>query len=94
MIPASGNPPVFGFTLEDTLAAAHDNLSCYVSEHGAVDITKLGKNRFELRVPAPFAEARARLNCTMPGPNKGDDAPRWRWFGMLVTLDQSDQTQP
>jgi hypothetical protein len=32
--------------------------------------------RAEVRFPGPLPSGRARVNCTMPGPDG-----RWRWFG-------------
>lgn len=88
------NPPTFGFTVDDSLAGKLSQMSCFFSEQGKPDIQIVGKNRVELRVTEPFEEERVRLNCTMPGPQpKPGEDQRWRWFGMLLTTSQPDDTQ-
>jgi poly-beta-1,6-N-acetyl-D-glucosamine N-deacetylase len=69
------NPPAFGFTLDASLTNT-GALSCFHSPFGPVPITKLGTHRVEIRFPKAFKPGRARINCTMPGPNR-----RIRWFG-------------
>ena len=68
------NPPLYGFTL----AADMDNerqLRCFNSKYGKLDVAIIGR-RAEIRMPGPLVGKRARVNCTMPGPDG-----RWRWFG-------------
>lgn len=87
-ITADKNPPAFGFTLDDSLAKQASTLSCFLSEQGKPNIQVVGKNRVELRAPAAFTEERVRMNCTLPGPTpSNDDGPRWRWFGVLLSVD-------
>ncbi|MEQ9348992.1 MAG: polysaccharide deacetylase family protein, partial [Alphaproteobacteria bacterium] len=69
------NPPDFGFTVMADVAGL-DRMACYASGQGQARIERLGPNRFEVRMAQPFATARARVNCTVPGPDG-----RWRWFG-------------
>ncbi len=69
------NPPAFGFSVDTTLKGLNQ-LACYHSQLGKVNLTRLGKTRIEIRFEKRFKRGRSRLNCTMPGPDK-----RWRWFG-------------
>ena len=71
------NPPAFGFTVDPGVKFL-DRLACYHSRQGRLSLERLGTYRIEVRPKAPFRPGRARINCTMPGP---DD--RWRWFGIL-----------
>ena len=68
------NPPDFGFTLAPEIAT-NSQLSCFNSTYDQLKISRLGP-RAEVRFPGPLPSGRARVNCTMPGPNG-----RWRWFG-------------
>ncbi len=71
------NPPAFGFTLAEDLPNV-GQLACYSSHHGGpVRIERLGDRRFEIRLDSPFPRGRARINCTVPGPDQ-----RWRWLGV------------
>ena len=69
------NPPALGFTLDRSLGAA-PGLACYAGVDSAPDLTRLDTRRIEVRFARPFPPGRARVNCTMPGPNG-----RWRWHG-------------
>jgi hypothetical protein len=42
--------------------------------------------RVEIRMKAPFAEERPRINCTLPVAGAAGAEPRWRWFGALYTV--------
>ncbi len=68
------NPPAFGFTLVPEIA---DNrqLRCFNSTYGKLSVDRIGP-RVEVRFPGALPSGRARVNCTMPGPDG-----RWRWFG-------------
>jgi hypothetical protein len=68
------NPPDFGFTLAPEIATKNQ-LSCFNSTYDQLEISRLGP-RAEVRFPGPLPSGRARINCTMPGPDG-----RWRWFG-------------
>ena len=68
------NPPNYGFTLAPEIANDRQ-LRCFNSAYGKLEVNILGP-RAEIRLPGPFEQGRARINCTMPG---GDG--RWRWFG-------------
>jgi len=71
------NPPAFGFTLTKKIKNI-GQLACYSSYHGGpVHIERLGDTRFEVRLKSPFPPGRARINCTVPGPDG-----RWRWLGV------------
>ena len=68
------NPPALGFTLVQEIA---DNrqLRCFNSTFGKLNVDRIGP-RAEVRFPGALPSGRARVNCTMPGPDG-----RWRWFG-------------
>lgn len=70
------NPPLFGFTLPADIGNL-DQLACFASGQGPTAIERLGERRIEVRLVDPFPPGRARINCTLPGPDG-----RWRWFGM------------
>ena len=55
-------------------------LRCFNSIFGKLDVTTLGQ-RAEIRLPGPLTGKRARINCTMPGPDG-----RWRWYGRQFLL--------
>jgi len=71
--PAS-NPPPFGFTVDESVAEVK-SLNCFAST-GESNLERLGERRIEIRLAQPLQPGRARINCTMPGPEG-----RWRWFG-------------
>jgi len=77
------NPPDFGFSVDPTIDKL-DQLACYNSQQGRLNIERLGASRIELRFAEALPRGRSRINCTMPGGNG-----RWRWFGrqFLVDLD-------
>ena len=76
LLPATSNPPNFGFTVAADLAGL-EHLACYHSAIGKLAVQLLGKSRIEIRFAKPFAVGRSKINCTMPGTNG-----RWRWLGM------------
>jgi len=69
------NPPAFGFTVDPTIPDV-DRIDCYASGQGRTKVEALG-TRVEVRLAEPFPAGRARINCTMPGPDG-----RWRWYGV------------
>ena len=70
----SENPPLYGFTLASDMDQERQ-LRCFNSKYGKLDVAIIGR-RAEIRMPGPLVGKRARINCTMPGPDG-----RWRWFG-------------
>lgn len=68
------NPPAYGFTLSADMDQERQ-LRCFNSNYGKLEVAILGK-RAEIRMPGPLSGPRAKVNCTMPGPEG-----RWRWFG-------------
>ena len=70
----NNNPPNYGFTLAKDIANDRQ-LRCFNNVYGKLEVNILGP-RAEIRLPGPFEQGRARINCTMPGGNG-----RWRWFG-------------
>ena len=76
VLKADDNPPVFGFTVAESVAGL-SALACYPSHLGAAaPVEVLGTHRVEVRFDKPFPAGRSRINCTMPGPDR-----RWYWFG-------------
>ena len=75
----STNPPSLGFTISPNIKPREDGsyrgLNCYSSQ-GDLSLLELGGGRIEVRLSEPFKAGRARINCTMLGPDG-----RWRWFG-------------
>ena len=69
------NPPAFGFTVTADVGDL-GRLNCSASGAGATIVERLGARRIEVRIDEAFAPGRARINCTLPGPDG-----RWRWFG-------------
>lgn len=69
-----GNPPAIGFTLDPELADAGP-VSCFATQTGRTLVERMD-DRIEVRLSQPFPPGRARINCTMPGPEG-----RWRWLG-------------
>lgn len=75
------NPPAFGFTVQ-SMVTGLDRLLCYASTQDApVPVQRLGDNRIEVRMPAPFPRGRGRINCTLP-----DSSGRWRWLGQAFVI--------
>ena len=68
------NPPALGFTLIPKIADSRQ-LRCFNSTYGKLSVDRIGP-RAEVRFPGALPSGRARVNCTMPGPDG-----RWRWFG-------------
>lgn len=79
--------PAIGFTVADELVGDLKNLSCFSSTDDKPEVQIVGKRRVEIRLKAPLAEDRPRINCTLPVATNGADEPRWRWLGMLYTVD-------
>jgi hypothetical protein len=81
------NKPVIGFTLNNELINNIKKLACFASNQGKPLIEVIGENRIELRLINSFSKPRARINCTIPGPQSAPgEPPRWRWFGRLMTV--------
>ncbi len=75
------NPPAFGFTVQ-SMVTGLDRLQCYAStQDAAVPVQRLGDNRIEVRMPAPFPRGRGRINCTLP-----ERGGRWRWLGQAFVI--------
>ncbi|NKB55326.1 MAG: polysaccharide deacetylase family protein [Alphaproteobacteria bacterium] len=71
----ASNPPAFGFSVDASMTRLNQ-LACYHSQFGKVEVTRLGERRVEIRFADRFKRGRTRLNCTLPAPDS-----RWRWFG-------------
>jgi peptidoglycan/xylan/chitin deacetylase (PgdA/CDA1 family) len=79
LIGPDNNPPAYGFTVLPGVAGL-DALACYAGGR-AVAVERLGETRFEVRLGEPLPAGRARVNCTVPGPEG-----RWRWRGRQFYL--------
>ena len=74
LLTAATNPPLYGFTVVEGVKGL-GALNCFASR-GTLSMERLGEWRVETRIDEAFGPGRARINCTMPGPDG-----RWRWFG-------------
>lgn len=80
--------PAIGFTVDPALQANIKKLSCFVSGQEKPHVEFMGGTRIEIRLDKNFEDERARVNCTLPGSAvEEDEDERWRWFGLLLTLD-------
>ena len=70
------NPPTLGFTVDPPLGGL-DQLNCFAAGQGRATVEVLGEARVEVRLLGELPAGRARVNCTMPGPEG-----RWRWLGI------------
>ena len=70
------NPPAIGFTVVEGIEGL-SRINCFASGQGAATIERLGPQRVEVRLKAPFPRGRSRINCTLPGRDG-----RWHWLGM------------
>lgn len=79
--------PAIGFTVNDALKKSLKGLSCFssVEERPKLEILNA---RVELRLEKPFDDDRPRINCTLPVVGEKGAEPRWRWLGMLYTVDE------
>ncbi len=75
------NPPDFGFSVGAAIGKL-DQLTCYNSQQGRLNIERLGARRVELRFAEKLPQGRSRINCTLP-----DGEGRWRWFGRQFFVD-------
>ncbi|MFQ5774129.1 MAG: polysaccharide deacetylase family protein [Kiloniellaceae bacterium] len=75
LLEAGGNPPLYGFTVTDGIKGVAA-LNCFTSRN-EITVERLAERRIEARLARPFPPGRARINCTMPGPDG-----RWRWLGI------------
>ncbi len=74
LLSAATNPPFYGFTVAAGVAGL-GALNCFASRND-LTMERLGDRRIEIRLGQAFGPGRARINCTMPGPDG-----RWRWLG-------------
>ncbi len=81
------NNPEIGFTIDEGLKNQVKAMSCFSSSSEKAKLQTLSGTRIEIRLEKPFEDERGRINCTMPGPiDDNTDQPRWRWYGMLLTM--------
>ena len=80
------NPPgEMAFSVEENIGDLRA-LRCFASDQGQVPTTITPQRRVTIRIGYAFAPGRARVNCTMPGPDDDDGTPRWRWYGRQFTV--------
>lgn len=78
--------PLFGFSVPQGEESLLKNIQCFISGQGAAIVNVIGQNRLEIRPQEPLDDERVRINCTQ---NTGTlDAPQWRWFGMLYSVEE------
>ena len=75
LVRAANNPPLYGFTVVEGVSGL-GALTCFASRN-ELTMERLGERRIEIRLAEPYSPGRARINCTMPGPDG-----RWRWLGI------------
>jgi len=75
------------FQVSESIASL-DLLRCYVSGQETPKIEHDAQNLVVIHLKQPLGEGRFRVNCTMPGPPSADvlDAPRYRWYGQLYSV--------
>jgi peptidoglycan/xylan/chitin deacetylase (PgdA/CDA1 family) len=74
------NPPHVGFTVDPAMGEL-DQLACFAANVGRAQVEPLGGRRIELRLAEALPPGRARINCTLPGPDG-----RWRWLGVQLSM--------
>jgi len=74
LLSAANNPPFYGFTVAEGIKGL-GALNCFASRND-LTLERLGDRRIETRLGQAYGPGRARINCTMPGPDG-----RWRWLG-------------
>ncbi len=74
LLSAATNPPFYGFTVAEGITGL-GALNCFASRN-ELTLDRLGERRIEMRLGEAFGPGRARINCTLPGPDG-----RWRWLG-------------
>lgn len=86
----SARLPAIGFTVDQSLEQDLPNLSCFSSILGNPVIEIIG-TRVEIRhdKDTVLDQSRIRINCTIPAQSEPDSVPRWRWFGLLMNIDES-----
>jgi len=79
-ITSSNNPPLLEITLGDSDARL-DQLSCFVSNQGQVDIKWVNRKdkKFSVQATSLLQEGRSRYNCTAPSEKKD----RYYWYSHL-----------
>ena len=70
----------FTFAASAQEIADNRQLRCFNSTYGKLSLDRIGP-RAEVRFPGALPSGRARVNCTMPGPDG-----RWRWFGKQLLV--------
>lgn len=86
------NPPAIGFNLHDDFVKDADSITCFASNQTKPAMQKLGNNRIELRLPEPFIDDRARMNCTLAAGKNENGETIWRWFGLLFAYAETPMT--
>ena len=87
--------PSIGFTIAEDIPENIENLSCFASGQSKPEVNIVGMNRVEIRLAQDIDETRFRVNCTLPeNAQKDREIARWRWFGLLMTLDETALNLP
>ncbi len=76
LIAEGKNPPVFGFTVDQSVRGL-SAMACYPSHLGkAAELVQPIPHRIEVRFDKAFPKGRSRINCTLPA-----GGGRWYWLG-------------
>lgn len=80
------HPPTISFQID---LADHQNieqLSCFASEIGKLDMRQVEETRYEVQFPDALPDGRTRINCTLPSVNHTPGQEKiWHWYGMMLT---------
>ncbi|MES2729796.1 MAG: polysaccharide deacetylase family protein [Pseudomonadota bacterium] len=82
----TANPPPIGFTLHASLIHRAGQMACTASDGQKGQISRLGKDRIEVRFAQATPKTRLRVNCILPDgtDDNGDDI--YRWLGFLYEM--------
>ncbi len=89
-IDRSNNPPKLEIKLASKRDMKLDQLTCFVSGQGRVDIKWLNrqKTQFSVKAKTPLPTGRSRYNCTAPSSQKG----RFYWYSHLWILSTTEDS--
>lgn len=77
--------PVIGFTLDPALKNP-ENIACFASDIGRLNLKLVAKNRVEIRPKKPFIYRNTRIKCTLPDHESTGATPQyWRSFSITLT---------
>lgn len=80
-----------GFTLKKDFLPFIKALDCFSSSPEKPVIDTIN-NRVEIRFKSPPVQ-KVRINCTLPVEQGNGDDTRWRWFGLMLTSHDTQESQ-